>query len=455
MALTVLQKPTSFQAAQSPILFTVSESGAFVTASNFQYTAQLYIYGPIAVDSGSASSYAVRKYPNKAKVGIFDFSKWLSTYNPYTASNSSEIATYPGRNHYYVDFGWQYESGSTYVTSSLTRVTASSQNNLLSVYDGYNIWNETVNNTSPSFLNPLYYNTQSATFATDMWQVTQSFLRTDAFGCIDWWVNKMDSAFYPNTLVTTSSFEDGTSLTKVGFIASAGYTGSSTGLFNSSFEIAPNATSIGGYSLFEDNFYTASLSGSPLKTYNAKFISSSAAYSAVGTQIGPTFNMEVVCEQYYTPVRIAWKNRYGLTDYMNFYKRSDQTFTTEERLYQPELLGWNRSQFVIDNYETNQQRYIVDANQTLIVNSGWIEEGYNNILKQLLVSDTIDWIYDQTQILTSPGGNPYTGSVVLDAQNSLPLTMKTSNLEFKTHTNNKLIQYTLEFFIGQPYKFIF
>jgi hypothetical protein len=414
----------------------------------------LYIYGISARDSGSASSFAIRKYPNKSKVGIFDFSKWLSTYDQFSgsASNSSTVPVSFGRFHYFVDFGWQYESGSTYVTSSLTRVTASLQNNLLGVYNGYDIWNETVN--SSQTVNPLYYTTESATFATDMWQVTQSFLRTDAFGEIVWYANKMDSASYANTLVTTSSFEDGTSLTKIEFIAGAGYTGSTLGLFTTSIPIAPNAD-IGYYNFFKDYFYTASLSGSPLKTYNAKFISSSANYSAVGTQIGPTFNMEVVCEQYYTPVRIGWINKYGEYDYMNFYKRSDQTFTTEERLYQPELNGWNNSQFSINQYETNQQRYIVDANQTLIVNSGWIEEGYNNIIKQLLVSPEIDWIYDQSQIRTRPGGDPFTGSVILDAQNSIPLTMKTSNLEFKTHTNNKLIQYTIEFFIGQPYKLIF
>ena len=73
MALTVLQQPTSFHASQSPIIFSVSESGAFVTASNFQYTAQLYIYYLVASNSGSASSYAVRKIPKSIKNWYFRF----------------------------------------------------------------------------------------------------------------------------------------------------------------------------------------------------------------------------------------------------------------------------------------------------------------------------------------------------------------------------------------------
>ena len=73
MALTVTQRPTSFQPSQSPVIFTVSESGAFVTASNFQYTADLYIYGPSLSSSGSATEYPLRKYPNQSNVGIFDF----------------------------------------------------------------------------------------------------------------------------------------------------------------------------------------------------------------------------------------------------------------------------------------------------------------------------------------------------------------------------------------------
>ena len=69
-------------------------------------------------------------------------------------------------------------------------------------------------------------------------------------------------------------------------------------------------------------------------------------------------------------------------------------------------------------------------------NTTYIEQGYNELMKQLLVSDEIYWTYDQTNNLVKP------------------LTIQTNSLQFKTGVNNKLIQYTITFDIGQPYKLI-
>jgi hypothetical protein len=147
-------------------------------------------------------------------------------------------------------------------------------------------------------------------------------------------------------------------------------------------------------------------------------------------------NYEVVCEQYYTPVRVAWKNRYGQFDFLNFYKRHNNTFNTDQRVYQPQLGTWESQTLSYNQYQTAQQRYIVDATEVLEVNTNWLEEGYNEIMKQLMVSDEIYWLYDQTNYLVKP------------------LTIKTNSLQFKTGVNNKLIQYTLSFDIGQPYKLL-
>jgi hypothetical protein len=54
----------------------------------------------------------------------------------------------------------------------------------------------------------------------------------------------------------------------------------------------------------------------------------------------------------------------------------------------------------------------------------------------MLVSDEIYWCYDQANGLVKP------------------LTIKTNSLLFKTGVNNKLIQYTIAFDLGQPYKLI-
>ncbi len=73
MSITILQKPGDIQPAQSPIIFSVVTSGSTAyTASEFQYTANLYIWDGLPQNSGSYI-YQARKFPNASGSGIFDF----------------------------------------------------------------------------------------------------------------------------------------------------------------------------------------------------------------------------------------------------------------------------------------------------------------------------------------------------------------------------------------------
>ena len=87
-------------------------------------------------------------------------------------------------------------------------------------------------------------------------------------------------------------------------------------------------------------------------------------------------------------------------------------------------------------YETGIRNYTVSDNQTLVVNTQFIPQDYNDIIKQMLVSDEIYWVYDETADLVRP------------------LSIVNNNLRFKTGVVDKLIQYTFTFNLGQPYKLI-
>jgi hypothetical protein len=115
---------------------------------------------------------------------------------------------------------------------------------------------------------------------------------------------------------------------------------------------------------------------------------------------------------------------------------SKQSFETDKKLYQPQLGTWESSTLSYQPYDTANQAYIVDSKQGLSVNTNWLPESYNDILKQLLVSDEIYWVYNE-------------------ATNSVrPLTIVTQNIVFKTGVVDKLIQYQFDFQYGQPYKLI-
>jgi hypothetical protein len=152
--------------------------------------------------------------------------------------------------------------------------------------------------------------------------------------------------------------------------------------------------------------------------------------------LSSTILYNIDCIQKYPNVRIKWKNRYGQFDYFNFYMVSKESFQTERRTYQPQLGTWESSTLSYQKYDTGNQAYIADSKQGLSVNSFWISEDYNDILKQLLVSDEIYWVYDEA--------NDYVR----------PITIVTQNIVFKTGAVDKLIQYQFDFQYGQPYKLI-
>jgi hypothetical protein len=91
--------------------------------------------------------------------------------------------------------------------------------------------------------------------------------------------------------------------------------------------------------------------------------------------------------------------------------------------------------------------YISDSKQTLTVNTNWISQDYNDILKQLLVSDEIYWYYEEDQNEES--------SVSPETVDGLkPITIKTNSILFKTGVNDNVIQYQFDFDFGQAYKLL-
>ena len=416
MAITILQKPGDIQPAQSPIVFSVLESTQAYTSSEFQYTANLYVWSGTQSQSGSYL-YQARKYPNPSGSGIFDFSKFInSTLTKLTGNDDSVIK------YYKAEFGWQYASGSSYVTQSggLTPVTCSAGGVMFLTYDGYNLFPNQINTTMSG--SNTYF-----PFMTDMPSVTQSVLITDVTRIdnslnqkrgVGFWYGISDQhPTYGNTvgtIVYSASYDNGSKINSAYTTIYADVTSSDMVY---SFGTAPG-----------DGVIPTTSGSGALTNYQVKFVSGSITYG--------TLNYEVVCEQYYTPVRICWKNRFGQLDWLNFYKRHNNTFNTDQRIYQPQLGTWESSTLSYNQYQTAQQRYIVDATEVLEVNTAYLSDGYNEIMKQLLVSDEIYWLYDQTSYLVKP------------------LTIQTNSLQFKTGVNNKLIQYTITFDIGQPYKLL-
>ena len=132
-SLSITQFPASCSLAQSPTIFTLSESGLVYTSASFQYYLDLYYWNGTPSNSGSVQNYTLVKYPNVSSVGIFDVSRILnSTLVDPAAANSSNIK------YFKADGYWRYQSGSQFVTSSHV------ESGVYKALDGYAIFDEPI-----------------------------------------------------------------------------------------------------------------------------------------------------------------------------------------------------------------------------------------------------------------------------------------------------------------------
>jgi hypothetical protein len=132
-----------------------------------------------------------------------------------------------------------------------------------------------------------------------------------------------------------------------------------------------------------------------------------------------TYIFKTECEIKYSPIRIEYVNKYGGWDFIMFFKARTENWEVKNKEYQllPNDLDYNifTGQSKAFNYE---------ARQSIKVNTGWLNESYNELIKDLMVSETI----------------------LLKIDASLqPVKLKTMSTDLKTSLQDKMINYQIEF----------
>jgi hypothetical protein len=407
--ITVNQYAAPIAAAQSPIVFSVSSPS--YTGSAFQYTADVFIWSGSLQDSGSFPLYQMRKYPNQSGVGIFDFSRILQTkLQDLALENTSNLYFYK------ILFSEQWYTGSIdgNVIASGSEVQVDQSNSqYLRIFDGYL--------TYPQSINTDITDNECFPLLTDMISVTQSVTLQDT-GSIGFFTGDYVGKVDDKALEFTGYYEDNSIVTNT--VMATGFPDVTTEDQVKLIQIYPGGRAVGN-----DPF----AGGFPLSTTGLK--SYSIRLTGTGVTNKQVLNVEIVCQPKWQGYQVQWKNRYGQFDHLNMMNVSKKKFQTDQKVYQPQLGNWNDANLSYDTYKARTERYVVDSQETLMLNSDWLDEKWNELLKQLLVTDEI-YYYDN------------------DFADWRPMTVNTSQLDFKTRANDKLIQYTLEFAIGQPYKLI-
>lgn len=133
----------------------------------------------------------------------------------------------------------------------------------------------------------------------------------------------------------------------------------------------------------------------------------------------------LICEPKYTPYQVAFINRFGVADFITFFKRSDERGNFTQDSYQKSIYndGFTSPHLEVGKY----QSYNVNSRDSLTLNTGFVDEDYDETIKDILMSEYV---------------------AVLDGSEWVSVVPERGSIEYQKHVNQKLINYTLTFTYG-------
>ena len=128
-----------------------------------------------------------------------------------------------------------------------------------------------------------------------------------------------------------------------------------------------------------------------------------------------TFIFKEICESKYTIHYCDFINKYGSWQRIPFFKVAKSKFSVKGNSYKamPEILDYDTSKGMIRNFNIN-------GSESISLNTGWVPESYSEVMKQLLLSETV-------------------------TINGKPVNVVTKSLDLMTSINDKNINYKLDF----------
>jgi hypothetical protein len=130
----------------------------------------------------------------------------------------------------------------------------------------------------------------------------------------------------------------------------------------------------------------------------------------------------------FTPYKVSFINKYGVVQDIWFYKKRKDSISIQRESYRINTVTVTNDTSINYNYQDSTDKLLnIDIDKSFSMNTGYINEEYNQTLQELLISEHA-WITE--------GGQAY------------PIIPQTGSLSFKTSLNDKLIDYTIDFKYG-------
>ena len=135
-----------------------------------------------------------------------------------------------------------------------------------------------------------------------------------------------------------------------------------------------------------------------------------------------TITITNICEPKFTPYKITFVNKFGVYQDLYAFKKSVENLNVTDERYKRNIIVNNTTSY--PTYSGQSERYNVNGNTSINLNTGFVSEDMNQTIEELFLSENV-WIR-------------YEGK-------TLPVIPKTKTLQFKTSVNDRLANYTIDF----------
>ena len=130
----------------------------------------------------------------------------------------------------------------------------------------------------------------------------------------------------------------------------------------------------------------------------------------------------LTCEVKYNPYQLSFVNRYGVLDYLTFFKRSDERGTFEQDSYQKSIYNdaFTSPSTSIGKY----QSFNVNSRNSYTLNTGFVGEDHDEVIEDILMSENVCLRIEGEWVSVVP---------------------ERGTIEYQKNVNQKLINYTMTF----------
>jgi len=158
-----------------------------------------------------------------------------------------------------------------------------------------------------------------------------------------------------------------------------------------------------------------------------EIVSSNTSSSTYNSQTGnaiETIYPIFTCEPKYTNYKISFINKFGAVQDLYFNKKRTDDLNVKRDNFTTSTITSSSSGVSYNQYNPSNIVQDVSTQKSLTLNTGFLKEEFNEVMRQLFQSEDV-WITEENR--------------------TVPINIKDSSFNYKTHLNDKLVNYTVKF----------